>query len=206
MSFRVRPRGRAPVGRRRLQTGRTAYGQGDPETRGSYLVAPMGREPFERVGACQTLACQTAPTALVTHAGNDLAVISDGVRRGRPVTRVIYGEGGFTWLDAEIADENPCERDIEESTSPVSTACSTTTLKQAREWTSPGGRAPLASTWGSGWRRSRDAEVLPGLLRPPRLRLLLPAPRGPALPNERSTEGPRPACVAIGENGSSTSP
>ena len=61
------PRGRARVGRRRLQTGRTAYGQGDPETRGSYLVAPMGREPFERVGACQTLACQTAPTALVTH-------------------------------------------------------------------------------------------------------------------------------------------
>jgi hypothetical protein len=24
----------------------------------------MGREPFERVGACQTLACRTAPTAL----------------------------------------------------------------------------------------------------------------------------------------------
>ena len=28
-------------------------------------MAPMGREPFERVGACQTLARQTAPTALV---------------------------------------------------------------------------------------------------------------------------------------------
>jgi hypothetical protein len=75
----VRPRGRTLVGRRRLQTGRTAYGQGDPETRGSYLVAPMGREPFERVGACQTAVRQTAPTALLTHARNDLAVVSDVV-------------------------------------------------------------------------------------------------------------------------------
>jgi hypothetical protein len=66
------------------------------------------------VGACQTAVRQTAPTALVTHARNDLAVISDGVRRGRPATRVIYGEGGFTLLDAEMADENPGERDIEE--------------------------------------------------------------------------------------------
>ena len=77
-------------------------------------MAPMGREPFERVGACQTAVRQTAPTALVTHARNDLAVISDGVRRGRPVTRVIYGESGFTLLDAEMADENPDEHGIEE--------------------------------------------------------------------------------------------
>jgi 5-methylcytosine-specific restriction enzyme A len=41
-------------------------------------------------------------------------VISDGVRRGRRVTRVIYGEGGFTLLDAEMADENPDEHGIEE--------------------------------------------------------------------------------------------
>ena len=39
--------------------------------------------------------------------------------------------------------------------------CSTSTLRQAQAWTSPGGRDPLSSTWGSGWRRSRDAEVLP---------------------------------------------
>jgi hypothetical protein len=50
-----------------------------------------------------------------------------------------------------------------------------------RGWTSPGGRAPLASTWGSGWRRSGDAEVLPRLLRPPRLRLLLPSERPGAI-------------------------
>lgn len=74
----------------------------------------MGREPFERVGACQTLARQTAPTALLTHARNDLAVVSDGVRRGRPVTRVIYGEGGFTLLDAEMTDENPDDHEVEE--------------------------------------------------------------------------------------------
>jgi hypothetical protein len=30
------------------------------------------------------------------------------------VTRVIYGEGGFTLLDAEMADENPDEHGIEE--------------------------------------------------------------------------------------------
>jgi HNH endonuclease len=73
-----------------------------------------GRAILEAVGASQTLASQTAPTAFVTHAKNDLAVISDGVRRGRPVTRVIYGEGEFTLLDAEMADENPGERDNEE--------------------------------------------------------------------------------------------
>jgi hypothetical protein len=30
------------------------------------------------------------------------------------VKRVIYGEGGFTLLDAEMADENPGEHGIEE--------------------------------------------------------------------------------------------
>ena len=40
---------------------------------------------------------------------NRFAVISDGVRQGRLITRVIYGEGTFTLLDAEMADEDPDE-------------------------------------------------------------------------------------------------
>lgn len=43
-----------------------------------------------------------------------LAVISDGVHQGRPIVRVIYGEGGFTLLDAEMADENPDDHELEE--------------------------------------------------------------------------------------------
>lgn len=43
-----------------------------------------------------------------------LAVISDGVYQGQPVTRVIYGEGGFTLLDAEMQDENPEDHGVEE--------------------------------------------------------------------------------------------
>ena len=37
---------------------------GVSSSEGRISVAPMGREPFERVGARQTLARQTAPTAL----------------------------------------------------------------------------------------------------------------------------------------------
>ena len=43
-----------------------------------------------------------------------LAVVSDGVHQGQPVTRVIYGEGGFTLLDAEMADEDPNDHELEE--------------------------------------------------------------------------------------------
>jgi hypothetical protein len=37
------------------------------------------------------------------------AVISDGVRQGEPVVRVIHGQGAFMLLDAALADENPDE-------------------------------------------------------------------------------------------------
>lgn len=49
-----------------------------------------------------------------TECKSRLAVISDAVHQGQPVTRVLYGEGGFTLLDAEMADENPDEHELEE--------------------------------------------------------------------------------------------
>lgn len=45
---------------------------------------------------------------------NELAVISDGVPEGRSVTRVIYGQSGFTLLDAEMSDADPDDQDVEE--------------------------------------------------------------------------------------------
>jgi len=36
------------------------------------------------------------------------------VHQGRPVTRVICGDGGFTLLDAEMADEDPNDHEISE--------------------------------------------------------------------------------------------
>lgn len=41
-------------------------------------------------------------------------MVSEGVRQGQAVTRVIHGESGFTLLAAEMADENPDDHDIEE--------------------------------------------------------------------------------------------
>jgi hypothetical protein len=43
-----------------------------------------------------------------------LAVVSDGVHQGQPITRVIYGEGGFTLLDAAMQDENPNDHELHE--------------------------------------------------------------------------------------------
>jgi len=45
---------------------------------------------------------------------SELAVISEGVHQGQPVTRVLNTDGGFTLLDAEMADENPDEHYLEE--------------------------------------------------------------------------------------------
>lgn len=42
------------------------------------------------------------------------AVISAGVHQGQPVTRVLYGEGGFTLLDRTMQDENPDDHGLEE--------------------------------------------------------------------------------------------
>lgn len=41
-------------------------------------------------------------------------MISEGVRLGRPVTRVLYGESGFVVLDAEMADEDPDRHGVDE--------------------------------------------------------------------------------------------
>jgi hypothetical protein len=87
---------------------------------------------------------------------------------------------------------------LRSSTSSVSIACSRRTRKQVRGGTLPSGRDPLASTSGSGWRRSRDPAVLLGLPWSSRERLLLPAARGPALPNQRSTASTWPARRAPG--------
>lgn len=43
-----------------------------------------------------------------------LAVVSDGVHQGQPVTRVIHGEAGFTFLDSAVQDENPHDHELEE--------------------------------------------------------------------------------------------
>jgi hypothetical protein len=43
-----------------------------------------------------------------------LAVISDGVHQGQPVTRVFYGDGGFTLLDRAMQEENPDDHELEE--------------------------------------------------------------------------------------------
>jgi hypothetical protein len=43
-----------------------------------------------------------------------LAIVSDGVHQGRPVTRVIYGDSGFTLLDRAMQDENPDDHELEE--------------------------------------------------------------------------------------------
>jgi hypothetical protein len=42
------------------------------------------------------------------------AVVSDGVYQGRPVTRVLWFEDGFTLLDRAMQDENPDDHELEE--------------------------------------------------------------------------------------------
>jgi hypothetical protein len=56
-----------------------------------------------------------APVAENRHAR--LAVVSDAVARGEPVTRILHGrESGFVLLDAEMQDENPDDHEVEEFT------------------------------------------------------------------------------------------
>jgi hypothetical protein len=63
------------------------------------------------------------------------AVISAGVHQGQPVTRVLYGEGGFTLLDRTMQDENPETTASRSSTSSAKPARSRRTRKQAWGWT-----------------------------------------------------------------------
>jgi hypothetical protein len=46
--------------------------------------------------------------------GTRLAIVSEGVHHGQRVTRVLWGEGAFTLLDAEMADEDPDDHEFEE--------------------------------------------------------------------------------------------
>jgi len=106
------PRGRARVGRRRLQTGRTAYGQGIPRREGriswlrwggSHLSAwapvrpwlvgrrpPHSRSPPSRSprGSERSPPAWRCPFPRLLQESTSPVSISDGVRRGRPVTRV----------------------------------------------------------------------------------------------------------------------